>query len=228
MHYDTLLRLKVARHTLSLASGGAADVPGATGTRAASYTIISRGTDDARALNVACARAYAGTRAREGAWGCARRRFAADILRAHAGPRCGLWRGSGARAPRNGFCSTTLSRGFGWTCADGIERKAQPRRLTVRQPSGGSCFPIDTCWRPARAQCSLLAALCAPPRRPSRSGARRAPRKRCVNMGFRWVHTEHPSGPHLSSQPVAGDERPNGCGGVLVQHGRGRQTSTRA
>ena len=213
---------------VSQASGGAADVPGATSTRAASYTIISRGTHDARALNVACARAYAGTRAREGAWGCARRRFAADILRAHAGPRCGLWRGSGARAPRNGFCSTTLSRGWGRTCADGIERKAQPRRLTVRQPSGGSCFPIDTCWRPARAQCSLLAALCAPPRRPSRSGARRAPRKRCVNMGFRWVHTEHPSGPHLSSQPVAGDERPNGRGGVLVQHGRGRQTSTRA
>ena len=163
---------------VSQASGGAADVPGASGTRAASYTIISRGTHDARALNVACARAYAGTRAREGAWGCARRRFAADILRAHAGPRCGLWRGSGARAPRNGFCSTTLSRGWGRTCADGIERNAQPRRLTVKQPSGRSCFRLDTCWRPARAQCSLPAALCAPPRRPLRSGARCAPRKR--------------------------------------------------
>ena len=157
---------------------GAADVPGATRTRAASYTSISRGDLDARALRMACAERHAGMRDREGAWGCARRRFAADILRAHAGPRCGLWRGSGARAPRNGFCSTTLSRGWGRTCADGIERKAQPRRLTVRQPSGRSCFPIDTCWRPARAQCSLPAALCAPPRRPSRSGARCAPRKR--------------------------------------------------
>ena len=69
MHYDTLLRLKVARHTLSLASGGAADVPGATGTRAASYTIISRGTHDARALRMACAERHAGMRDREGAWG---------------------------------------------------------------------------------------------------------------------------------------------------------------
>ena len=178
MYYDTLLRSKIARHMLSQASGGAANVPGATGTHEASYMIISRGNHDARALRMACAEHHAGMRDHEGAWGCARRRFAADILRAHAGPCCGLWRGSGARAPQNGFCSTTLSRGLGRTCADGIERKAQPRRATVEQPSGRSCFPIDTYWRPARAQRSLPAALCAPPRRPSTSGARCAPRKR--------------------------------------------------
>ena len=36
----------------------------------------------------------------------------------------------------------------------------------MKQPSGRACFRLDTCWRPARAQRSLPAALCAPPRRP--------------------------------------------------------------
>ena len=73
MHDYTLKRLKIARHKLSLAYGGPAEVPGTTGTRAAWPRIVSRCADDVRALNIACARAYAGMRAREGAWGCARR-----------------------------------------------------------------------------------------------------------------------------------------------------------
>ena len=68
-----------AQKSLGTASGGAADVPGATGTHEASYMIISRGNHDARALRMACAEHHAGMRDHEGAWGCARRRFAADI-----------------------------------------------------------------------------------------------------------------------------------------------------
>ena len=41
MHHYTLQRLKIAQHRLSLAYGGAADVPGTTGTREAWPRIVS-------------------------------------------------------------------------------------------------------------------------------------------------------------------------------------------
>ena len=46
MHHYTLKRLKIARHKLSLAEGGAPDVPGTTGTRVAWSRTVSRRPDD--------------------------------------------------------------------------------------------------------------------------------------------------------------------------------------
>ena len=67
MHHYTLQRLKIAQHRLSLAYGGAAERPW--------YDWYSRGLaqdrlalcDDVRALNIACAQAYARMRDPEGA-----------------------------------------------------------------------------------------------------------------------------------------------------------------
>ena len=79
MHHYTLQRLNIAQHKLSLAYGGAADVPGTTGTRAAWPRIVSRCAHDVRALNIAYAGAYAGMRGREGANAPVAGAFAAHV-----------------------------------------------------------------------------------------------------------------------------------------------------
>ena len=131
----------MTRHVLSLASGGAADVPGATGTREVSPTIISRGIFDARALRMAYAQGCAGMRTCEGAWGCARRGNAAHARRAHGRTRRGQQTRTRTCFRRDGFCShpSESPRRSSWTAA--IARHARKRCALLNLPSGRSCFP---------------------------------------------------------------------------------------
>ena len=154
MHNYTLLRSKVARHMVSQASGGAAKVPGATGTREVSPTIISRGIFDARALRMAYAQGCAAMRTREGAWGCARRGNAAHARRAHGRTRRGQQTRTRTCFRPSCFCTICLERLWPLPLTDSIDA-----HLPFQGPGATRTvwrFLLHlVCYRGVRAWCCL-------------------------------------------------------------------------
>ena len=139
----------MTRHVLSLASGGAADVPGATGTREVSPTIISRGIFDARALRMAYAQGCAGMRTCEGAWGCARRGNAAHARRAHGRTRRGQQTRTRTCFRRDGFCSHLSESPAVTELLDSCHRTTRAKAMRIIEPAVREImFPLSyLCWR---------------------------------------------------------------------------------
>ena len=137
-----------------MADGGPAEVPGTTGTHAAWPRIVSCCAGDVRALNIACAGAYAGMRAREGANAPVAGAFAAHVHMVPGRTRQGQRTRTRTCFRPTWLCSRVPERPWTETWRDYIERTAQTRHAPVSRTVWRFLLhPV--CYRGVRAWCCL-------------------------------------------------------------------------